>query len=445
MKLTKRLSKLILLVILIQTLFFPLFSSASTKEDFDSLNSSIQSEAVILIESSTGKVIYSKNGEERNYPASTTKILAAIIAIENCSLDEMATVSEYAVTSIPSGYTNANIQVGESLSIRDLLYALMLASANEAAVIIGEHISGSYEEFVNLMNEKAIEIGCTNSHFMNGNGIHDDNHYTTAHDLAKIAQYCMKNETFRQIVATTSYTLPATKLYPYNDRTFKNTNSLIIVNNNDVENNYYYPYAIGIKTGFTTPAGNCLVAAANNNGLEFISVVLGSPDKNTRYVDAINMFNFAFNNYSFMKLQAKSNSIATINIENGTNDTKSLDLLINSDVNVLANLDNRNSTIEPKINLKENLSAPISKGDVVGTVTYDLDGLSYTADLIASHDVEEKNNSLFTLFLKIVAVLVLILIVAGLLIKRKFKMDKIKYKRTRHLNNNNNRNRSLYK
>ena len=398
MKLTKRISKLILFVILIQSLFFPLISSASTKEDFDSLNSSIQSEAAILIESSTGKVIYSKNGEERNFPASTTKILTAIIAIESCSLDEMATVSEYAVTSIPSGYTNANIQVGETLSVKDLLYALMLASANEAAVILGEHISGSYEEFVNLMNEKAA--------------------------------------------ATTSYTLPATKLYPYNDRTFKNTNSLIIVNNNDVENNYYYPYAIGIKTGFTTPAGNCLVAAANNNGLEFISVILGSPDKDTRYVDAINMFNFAFNNYSFMKLQAKSNSITTINIENGTNDTKSLELLINSDVNVLANLDNRNNAIEPKIKLKENLSAPISKGDVVGTVTYSLDGLSYTADLIASHDVEEKNNNLFNIIIKILFIGIIVLIILGLLIKRKFKMDKIKYKRTRHINN---KNRSLYK
>lgn len=442
MKLTKRISKLILFVILIQSLFFPLISSASTKEDFDSLNSSIQSEAAILIESSTGKVIYSKNGEERKFPASTTKILTAIIAIESCSLDEMATVSEYAVTSIPSGYTNANIQVGETLSVKDLLYALMLASANEAAVILGEHISGSYEEFVNLMNEKAKSIGCTNSHFMNGNGMHDDNHYTTAHDLALIAQYAMKNETFRQIVATTSYTLPATKLYPYNDRTFKNTNSLIIVNNNDVENNYYYPYAIGIKTGFTTPAGNCLVAAANNNGLEFISVILGSPDKDTRYVDAINMFNFAFNNYSFMKLQAKSNSITTINIENGTNDTKSLELLINSDVNVLANLDNRNNAIEPKIKLKENLSAPISKGDVVGTLTYSLDGLSYTADLIASHDVEEKNNNLFNIIIKILFIGIIVLIVLGLLIKRKFKMDKIKYKRTRHINN---KNRSLYK
>ena len=442
MKLTKRISKLILFVILIQSLFFPLISSASTKEDFDSLNSSIQSEAAILIESSTGKVIYSKNGEERKFPASTTKILTAIIAIESCSLDEMATVSEYAVTSIPSGYTNANIQVGETLSVKDLLYALMLASANEAAVILGEHISGSYEEFVNLMNEKAKSIGCTNSHFMNGNGMHDDNHYTTAHDLALIAQYAMKNETFRQIVATTSYTLPATKLYPYNDRTFKNTNSLIIVNNNDVENNYYYPYAIGIKTGFTTPAGNCLVAAANNNGLEFISVILGSPDKDTRYVDAINMFNFAFNNYSFMKLQAKSNSITTINIENGTNDTKSLELLINSDVNVLANLDNRNNAIEPKIKLKENLSVPISKGDVVGTVTYSLDGLSYTADLIASHDVEEKNNNLFNIIIKILFIGIIVLIVLGLLIKRKFKMDKIKYKRTRHINN---KNRSLYK
>ena len=442
MKITKRLSKLILLVILLQTLFFPLFSSASTKEDFDALNSSIQSEAAILIESSTGKVIYSKNGEERKYPASTTKILTAIIAIEKCSLDEMATVSEYAVTSIPSGYTNANIQVGETLSIKDLLYALMLASANEAAVVIGEHISGSYEEFVNLMNETAVSIGCTNSHFMNGNGIHDENHYTTAHDLALITQYAMKNETFRQIVSTTSYTLPATKVYPYNSRTFTNTNSLIIVNNNDIENNYYYPYAIGVKTGFTSPAGNCLVAAANNNGLEFISVILGAPDKNTRYSDAINMFNFAFNNYSFMKLKAKSNSITTINIENGTNDTKSLELLINSDVNVLTNLDNRSDNIEPKIKLNDNLKAPISKGDIVGTVTYELDGLSYTANLVASHDVEEKNDDLIYLILKILAIGIVILIITGLLIKRKFKMDKIKYKRTRHLNS---KNRSLYK
>lgn len=442
MKTTKRLSKLVLLVLLIQTLFFPVFSSASTKEDFDALNSSIESEAAIMIESSTGKVIYSKNGEERRYPASTTKILTAIIAIEKCSLDEMATVSEYAVTSIPSGYTNANIQVGETLSIKDLLYALMLASANEAAIVIAEHISGSHSEFVNLMNETAKSIGCTNTHFTNSNGMHDENHYTTAHDLALITQYAMKNETFRQIVATTSYTLPATKVYPYTSRTFSNSNSLIIVNNNNVENNYYYPNAIGVKTGFTSPAGNCLVAAANNNGLEFITVVLGAPDKNVRYADSINLFNFAFNNYSFVKLKSASNSVTSISIENATDDTKNLDLLINSDVNVLANLDNKNSNIEPTISLKENLSAPISKGDVVGTVTYELDGLSYTAELVASHDVEEKSDVLAKTVMKILIVAIVVLIIVGLLIKRKFKMDRIRYKRNRHINN---KNRGLYK
>ena len=441
MKATKRLTKLVLLVVLIQTLFFPVFSSASTKEDFDELNSSIESEAAIMIESSTGKVIYSKNGEEKRYPASTTKILTAIIAIEECSLDEMATVSEYAVTSIPSGYTNANIQVGETLSIKDLLYALMLASANEAAVVIGEHISRSYSEFINLMNEKAKSLGCTNSNFMNANGMHDENHYTTAHDLAIITQYAMKNEVFRQIVSTTSYTLPATTVYPYTSRTFSNTNSLIIVNNNNVENNYYYPNAIGVKTGFTSPAGNCLVAAANNNGLEFITVILGAPDKNVRYSDAIKLFDFAFNNYSFVKLKSATNSITTINIDNATNDTKTLDLLINSDVNVLANLDNKDSNIEPTINLKDNLAAPISQGEVVGTVTYELDGLSYTADLVASHDVEVKSDAIAKTVMKILIIAIVILFITGLIIRHKFKMDRIRYKRNRHIKQN----RSLYK
>lgn len=432
MKATKRIIKFVLVVLLIQTLL-PIFSFAGTAEDVATLNSEIKSKAAIVMESSTGKIIYSKNGETKLYPASTTKILTAIIALEECELSEMATVSNYAVTSIPSGYTTANIQIGESLSVEDLLYALMLASANEAAIVLGEHISGNYEDFVKLMNEKAKEIGCENTNFTNANGMHNKNHYTTAYDLALIAQYCMKNEEFRKIVSTTSYTLPATKIYPDTSRTFSNTNSLIIVNKNDVPNNYYYPAAIGIKTGYTTPAGNCLISAANNNGLEFITVTLGATAKNVRYIDTISLFDFAFDNYSFTKLKAANNVVTTINIENATNDTKRLDLLVKSDIDVLTNLDNKNSTIEPTIKLKDNLSAPIKAGEIVGTVTYELDGLSYTADLLAKNDVIEKSDVIAKVFTRILIFAVIILIVVGILIRKKFKNDRIKYKRSRHL------------
>lgn len=432
MKTTKRIIKLVLVVLLIQILL-PLFSFAGTAEDVATLNTKIKSNAAIVMEASTGKVIYSKNSDTKLYPASTTKILTAIIALEECELSEMATVSSYAITSIPSGYTNANIQVGESLSVEDLLYALMLASANEAAIILGEHISGNYEDFIKLMNEKAIELGCKNTNFTNANGMHDKNHYTTAYDLALIAQYCMKNEEFRKIVSTTSYTLPATKIYPYNSRTFSNTNSLIIVNKNDVPNNYYYPAAIGIKTGYTTPAGNCLVSAANNNGLEFITVTLGATAQNVRYIDSINLFDFAFDNYSFTKIKAANNVVTTINIENATNDTKKLDLLVKSDIDVLTNLDNKSTTVEPNIHLNKNLKAPIKAGEVVGTVTYELDGLSYTTDLLAKNDVIEKSDVIAKIVTQILLFAIFILIIAGILIRKKFKNDRIKYKRSRHL------------
>lgn len=432
MKTIKKLINYFIIVLLIQSLCFPLLSSASTKEDLTKLKSSVKSEAAIVIEATTGKVVYSKNANSIKYPASTTKILTAIIAIEECSLDDMALVSEYAVTSIPSGYTNANIQVGETLSIKDLLYALMLASANEAAVVIAEHISGTNSAFAEHMNEKAAQIGCKNTHFVNANGMHSKSHYTTAFDMALITQYAMKNKIFREIVSTTSYTLPATKIYPYNSRTFTNTNSLIIVNKNNVSNNYYYPYAIGVKTGYTSPAGNCLVSAANNNGLEFITVILGAKAKDVRYIDTINLFDFAFNNYSFIKLKSKNNSVTNIEIENASDDTKKLNLLINSDIIVLSNADNRNSNVEPKITLKDNLSAPIAKGEVVGSITYEFDGDTYKADLIAASNVEKKVDFIYNLCIKILVISFILLFITGILIRRKLKIQNINKKR-KHL------------
>ena len=410
-------SLIIFAIILCSTFSYTL--AVTLAEKTNELEKNLSSEAVLLMEASTGKVVYEKNGYEKKYPASTTKIMTAILAIEHCNLNETATASEFAINSVPSGYSTANIQIGETLSVKDLLYALMLQSANESAVILAEHVSGSQEAFANLMNEKAKELGCKNTHFINPNGIHNENHYTTAYDLALITQYAMKNQTFRDIVKTTSFTLPATTSYPSESRTYANTNNLIIYDARNRPDNYYYKYATGVKTGYTSAAKNCLVASAEKNGIEYISVVLGASityestgSVSHRYVDTISLFDYAFDNFSFRKLKSANNLIKTIKIENGKKDENSLDLLIASDVNSLVSLDNKSSQIDPEITLKEGLSAPIAKGDIVGTISYKVEGINYTTDLIAGNDVEEYKPNKIGLYILIFLILIIAILTA---------------------------------
>jgi len=263
----------------------------------------IYSEAAILIEAKTGKILYEKNIHDRKYPASTTKILTTIIALENCDLNEKAIASSNAINSLEEGYAKADIQIGESFTIAELLDVMMIQSANEAAVIIAEHISGSVSEFAKLMNQKAKEIGCTDSNFVNPNGMHNENHYSSAYDLALIAKYCMKNEKFRKLANKMECSLPRTELWQdeqveeHGERDFKNTNKLLVEGHR-----YYYPYAIGIKTGFTTPAKNCLVSASNKDGFETIAVVLHAETTedglSARYLDTINLFEYGYSNYN---------------------------------------------------------------------------------------------------------------------------------------------------
>ncbi len=256
----------------------------------------IYSESAILIEKRTGKILYEKNVHDKKYPASTTKILTAIIALENCDLNETQTASAEAINSVKSGYSTANIQIGETFTIGELLDVMMIHSANEAANIIAEHISGSIPEFAKLMNERAKELGCFDSNFVNPNGMHDENHYSTAYDLAQIARHCMKNEKFREIVTKMECSLPTTDLWQ-EERVFKNTNSLMLS-----DNRYYYPYCNGIKTGFTTPAKNCLIASSNKDGFEVISVILHAESTedglSARYLDTINLFEYGYNHYN---------------------------------------------------------------------------------------------------------------------------------------------------
>lgn len=263
----KRFFIIILLIVTLFNLYTTLSFADDTVPDSDF---QIYSAGSVLMDASTGKVLLQKDMNLQLYPASTTKILTAIIAIEKLDLTSKLTASRSAIMAIPSGYSNAGIKVGESLSVNDLLEMFLIHSANEVGYIFAEEISGNIENFANLMNQKALELGCTNTHFTNPSGIHDVNHYSTAYDMALIAKYCMKNETFRNIVNKKSCKFSATDLYP-EERYFKNTNSLL-----DSSNRYYYEYAIGIKTGFTTQAKNCLIAGAKKDGIELIAVMLGA-------------------------------------------------------------------------------------------------------------------------------------------------------------------------
>ena len=346
---------------------------------------SVDAKAALIVEKNTGKIIYEKNSETQNYPASVTKILTAILTIENCKLDDTATVSQSAISQVPSGYVVAPLFIGEQMKIKDLLYALMLKSANDAAYVLAEHIGGSVEGFSEMMNKKAKEIGCKNTHFVNPNGIHNDDHYTTAYDMYIISNYAMKNDIFAKIVSTYQYKLPATNKYPNNDRIMENTNDFI-----NPKSGYYNKIVKGIKTGTTLQAGNCLITDSSENGLDFITVVLGAKTSNSKFSETRKMIKYAYNNYTLTDLHKKDKKKKNIDVENATEETKNLNLIISDDVTVMNNVKIKKDEIKPNIELNENIVAPIKEGDELGTIKYNVDGLEYTAKLLAQKDVELK-------------------------------------------------------
>lgn len=375
----------------------------------DSEVPSIDSPSALLMDLDSGKILYEKNIYEKMYPASLTKIMTAILVIENCDLSANVEVSYDAVMSVEYGYVTANLQIGEVLTVEQLLNILLVGSANDAAIVLAEHVSGSVEEFANLMNEKAKEIGCTSTHFVNPNGIHDEDHYSTAYDLALISKYAMKNETFKSIVSKTSYSLPATNKYEKEDRFFTTTNALLMTSNNGRADNYYYKYATGVKTGFTTPAQNCLVASADKSGFELLVVILGagqtSDGLSARYLDTIKLFDYGYDNYSFKKVLASGSVVQTTNIKNATNATKKLDAIASEDLYVLVKQENKDTALLPEVHLNDDLKAPISAGDVIGTVSYKVDGNEYTENLLAKNNVEKSNA-----FIRIIIILLFVII-----------------------------------
>ncbi len=337
---------------------------------------------VLLVDMNTGMVLYSKNASEKVYPSTLTNIMTALLVLENCNLEELVTASETALSNVPSGDNKLGIVKGENLSVRQLLYAILLSSSSDATNLLAEKTSGSIDEFVKLMNTRAKELGMVNTNFTNPTGTHDERHYTTAEDMAVLVRTAMENETFREIVKCQSYSIPATEQNPTARKVVNRNHFVSILLRND----YYYKYATGIKTGYSAEAKSCIAASAEKNGISLLALVFEADTVDNvaqSFADCKALFDFVFDNYVSQSVVDKGEIIAQTGVENTRRDNK-LILKSEKDISIIRHKDSPESQITFKDYLKKSVSAPIKKEQVIGAREYFADGVSIgTVNLLA--------------------------------------------------------------
>jgi len=310
----------------------------------------IEAGAAIVLDAKSGRVLFEKNAYSRRAMASTTKIMTAIVAIENGSLDGKVTVSRRAAEIWGS---RIGLRTDETMTLEELLYGMMLSSGNDAAIAIAEHIGGTVENFLDMMNRKAIEIGAKDTNFKSPHGLDMDGHYTTAYDLGIITQYALENPVFSRIVGTKSATIPNRGLY--------NTNEMLDV----------YPGADGVKTGYTGKAGRCLVTSATRDDWRIISVVLNCSSRFTRAQSSKSILDYAFNNYKPYFLLRKGDFIKKLPVVKGISDYVAVEAM--DDLYIPLRFDEVNS-VETQLVLPESITAPVYMGVEAGTVNFILNG-----------------------------------------------------------------------
>lgn len=332
----------------------------------------IGASAAILVDADSGEVYYEKNAESALPPASTTKMMTALLAAEaveagEIGLTDMVTVSGDALYNLEEDSTDASprLVAGEEISVENLVYCVMLASANEACNALAQYISGSISGFVDRMNERAAELGCTNTRFTNTNGLEEEGHYSSAADLAIIAREAMTHPFFAQVCGTYSYTVPATN--ETQARELENSNKLL-----EKGGEYYFESAYGIKTGYFTNAGYCLVSAAEKNDMDVICVVLGSQELGDQFLDSQTLYNWFFENYEYYQILSSAETVVTVPVEMGTANT--VGVRAEDVVSVLLPKDYDDSHINYVYTLNHEaagttLEAPVNAGDVLGEIT----------------------------------------------------------------------------
>lgn len=365
----------------------------------------LYAKSAILIEASTGEVIFEKDPDAVMYPASTTKIMTILLGLMMGDLEQTVYLSESAMWGVEEDAAVMDLEVGESINFKDLLYGTFVRSANEGANLIAETVAGSTDAFVNLMNEAAAMYGMTSTHFMNPSGLHDDNHYSTVRDIATLARVAMENETFRSIAKTYTYSLPKSNLHRARVLTHS---SRKFFNPSLEENDAYYPYATGIKSGYHARAGYCYVGSAERDGIELISVVFYTTEDG-RWTDTKKLMEYGFSQFVSMTPQElyRENPITIetsgfslddpgfgrleLGVQARTGSRSVYIVATKAEMESMA----RNLRQTVLIEYSRDFVAPIAEGEVMGSMTYyPTDGGSaVTYDLVATRTIARRANA----------------------------------------------------
>lgn len=403
---------------------------------------SLECQAAMLLEMNTGSLVYGKNLDLQREPASLTKVMTCLLAMERGNLDDEITISTTALKGLDPNGSSAGLVEGETLTLKELLYCLMISSANDAAPVIAEYLSGTQEAFVELMNQRARELGCTGTHFANPHGLHDDDHYTTARDLSRIMLEAMKFEVFQEIIATERHYLEPTNKVS-EERILDTTDFFI---SKKVTDQYYDSRVLGGKTGFTTPAGYCIMFVAEDNGLKYLCIILGAESYVTEESTTLGSFtqgekliDFGFDNYTIAQVLSPLSPVAQLPVRESTDSVvltpkEALSTLLPADY------DPEKLTLDYALSNPEGLQAPLEAGQSVGTVRRFYNGtcvgetelVTMTAiqrNKAAAYAVEqtlEKASGHPWLVVAIVLAVLLVGLVAGVLLLRAASVRKHK-------------------
>lgn len=392
---TKRFFSVFLLIALMMSLCCVPMASADETTPTITPPPDILAKAALLVDPETDAIAYAKNEHQELYPASLTKIMTALLVLEAVEkdptlMDQEITVTPAMLEGLSSDGSTANIKAGEIMTVRNLLYCMLVVSANEACNILAHWHSGSVEAFVEKMNAKARALGCENTHFMNPNGLHDPQHYTSAWDLYLITKAAMEHESFMTICDTANVKIPATNMSP--ERNYWTTNHLLstwrVIG-------YLDKRAHGIKTGSTSEAGHCLVSSATQGSLSFISVILGADRVEENGVGNIRsfsetsrMFDYGFSNFSYKTILEKTEPIKDVTVTLSKTDC----VTVHPAQNIEALMPNglKGEHLQRKVTLLQDpVEAPVQAGQKLGVLELSFDGTVYaTVDLLAMNDVE---------------------------------------------------------
>lgn len=351
----------------------------------------VSARAAIIADADTGIVLYEKNADEVLYPASITKIMTALLGCEYGKFDETITHSENAINGIGYGSSTMGMEIGEQISLEDCLYGIMMCSANEACMALAEHISGTVDAFVAQMNSRAEALGCTNTHFANPHGFHDENHYTTARDMSLITLEAIKNEKFCEIWGTMLRTLPPTNIVN-EPRGLVNRAKIL-----DDESQYYYPGILGAKTGFHDEAKNTLVAYAEKDNKKLITVVMKCDGAANAYGDTKILMDYGFTQYENKLVYDGSDFSQSVNAIQTYNNIAypmgNVDALVTDKLEMLLPKSADMTKITTEAVLEDRVEVPVAAGDVIGTMKVFYDGNEFgQLDIVSNTDIARLDD-----------------------------------------------------